>query len=94
MFFQFATTKRASKIRLVRPGPVTKLVAIVFRSMCSSETPATPAAPTPSGRRKPNAFADAMSTAALRLDVDVYLRVSMITIPCEEETAYMCQRAG
>lgn len=46
----------------MRPGPVTKLVAIVFRSMCSIETPATPAAPTPSGRRKPNAFADAILT--------------------------------
>lgn len=50
-------------MRLVRPGPVTKLVAIVFTSMCSSETPATPTAPAASGRRKPNAFADAMSTA-------------------------------
>lgn len=57
-------------MRLVRPGPVTKLVAIVFRSICSRDTPATPAAPTPSGRRKPNAFADAISTACFRLDVE------------------------
>lgn len=82
-------TKIASKMRLVRPGPVTKLVAIVFRSMCSSDTPATPAAPTPSGRRKPNAFADAISTVRFRLDVEFQVRSSVITFPSGEERAYM-----
>lgn len=59
----------------MRPGPVTKLVAIVLRSMCSRETPATPAAPTPSGRRKPNAFADAILTASFRLVRILVIRV-------------------
>lgn len=73
MFFQFVTTKSARRMRLTRPGPVTKLVAIVFRSMCSNETPAAPTAPTPSGRRKPSAFADAISTAMLHLDAEFYV---------------------
>lgn len=73
MFFQLVTTKSASRMRLVRPGPVTKLVAIVLRSMCSRDTPATPTAPTPSGRRKPSAFADAISTAILHPDAEFYV---------------------
>lgn len=62
----------------MRPGPVTKLVATVFRSTCSNDTPATPAAPTPSGRRKPSAFADAISTAVLHLGAEFYAYASAL----------------
>lgn len=60
MFFQFSTTYTASKSRLVRPGPVTKLVMTAFQSMCATDSPATAAPPTPRGNKTPSAFADAI----------------------------------
>lgn len=66
MFFQFNTTKTASKNRLVRPGPVTKLVMMAFQSMCATDMPATAAPPTPKGSKTPSAFADAILLAPFR----------------------------
>lgn len=60
MFFQFKTTNTANKIRLVRPGPVTKLVISVLQSMCATDSPATAAPPIPRGNKTPSAFADAI----------------------------------
>lgn len=61
MPFQFVTTKIASRIRLVRPGPVTKFCTIVFQSTCASDRPAAATMPVPAmGSKWARAFADAM----------------------------------
>lgn len=75
MLFQLVTTKMANKIRLVRPGPVTKFKTTFFQSTCASESPpATAAEPTPTGSKKPSAFAEAIAP-------------SNLTVPCPRGSA-------
>lgn len=95
MLFQFITTRTASNTRLVRPGPVTKFLTIVFQSTRASDRLATAAEPAPMGRRYARAFAEAIFlTAASLQEAEAEVEARIVTRWCADEERRRVARAA